>query len=49
MMLSSMVTSSRDQKQKWEMAEAIDIYKKLCDYVFYGPEEQSAEHDQQEQ
>ena len=31
------------------MAEAIDIYKTLDNDVFYGPEEQFAKHDQQEQ
>ena len=31
------------------MTETIDLYKALGDDVFYGPEEQSAEPQQQEQ
>ena len=37
------------KRSEAEMAEAIDIYKTLGDDMFYGPEEQLAEHEQQEQ
>ena len=37
------------KRSEAEMAEAIDIYKTLGDDVFYGPEEQSDEHNSEQQ
>ena len=37
------------KRSEAEMAKAIDIFKTLGDDVFYRPEEQPAEHQQQEQ
>ena len=37
------------KRSEAEMAEAIDIYKTPGDDAFYGPEEQSVEHEQQQQ
>ena len=37
------------KRSEAEMAEAIDIYKILGDDVFYGPEEQSDEHNSEQQ
>ena len=37
------------KRSEAEMAEAIDIYKIPGDDVFYGPQEQSTEHNQEEQ
>ena len=37
------------KRSEAEMAEAINIYKTLGDDVFYGPEEQSDEHNSEQQ
>ena len=37
------------KRSEAEMAEAIDIYKTLGNDVFYGPEEQPAEHNSEQQ
>ena len=36
------------KRSEAEMAEAIDIYKALGDDIYYGPEEQPAEPQQQQ-
>ena len=37
------------KKSNAEMSEAIDLYKALGDDIFYGPQEQPAEPQQQDQ